>query len=149
MAATKAGPSRGSGPRTNATARSPAGRWCITRASVLRTGDLDLGQLLDVGLGKLLDLLVEASLEAGDPLVQVAAQREGERARLPDRDLVEKRLAGRGHRQTAHRSLLVLADPDGEALARVLHRAAVVVAQPQQDPVPLEDPRSRLGRGEV
>src|SRR5680860_179599 len=140
MAATKAGPNSGSGPRTKATPAKRDLRWnmaaLLARPGHLRARgrlcDVERDEVLQVGRGRALQLLEDLLLPGVDAVVDQTAERVGDGTGLAHRQVVDQRLPRGGDRDTAGRTTRVLGHAYGEPLPWVGHRVAVVVTQPQQ-----------------
>src|SRR6478609_8532762 len=127
MAATNAGPRRGRGPRTNATATKRGLRWnmalLLARGRGLRTradgAHVEPVQVLQIGPRHALQLVEDLLLPSCDPAIDETAERVGDRPGLTHRQVVDQRLPDRGDRDPGGGPGRVLGHPDREPLPRV------------------------------
>src|SRR6478735_3738913 len=133
MAATKAGPSRGSGPRTNATLTNFGLLWNTALPDPVALGaradrrHVEPVELLQVLAGHGLELAGDEQLLRLDAVVDQVAEGVGDRAQLPHGHLVDQRLLEGGDGHTARGPVGVLRHRDGEPLPRAVRRVAVVL----------------------
>ena len=127
--------------------RGPAGRWRVAGGPAVLDGhvDIDLGQAVELGLAHGAGSGEHPPLLGADPLVDHAQQPVRQRAGLPDRDVVRQRLPQPGDRDPGRRAVGVAGHADREPLPRVDRRVGVVVAHPQQQPVPVLERALQLG----